>query len=202
MTLTSRIARRLFRWPPERVFSRHDFMDLGTTDAIGMALMRLNRRGAIRRVRRGYFDRPRTDPLLGEIFPSPTELLSAIARRNGMRFQQGPATAANALGMSDQVPMRVVYETDAPSRTLPWGPKSSIRLIHRSPRDMARAGQLSGLLFAALRSLGKGHVTDRDLSRLQQELKPEHRRQLLRDLPFAPAWMHPFLRKLGEGTAS
>lgn len=202
MTLASRIARRLFRWPPERVFSRHDFMDLGSTDAIGMALMRLNRRGAIRRVRRGYFDRPRHDPLLGEIHPSSTELLSAMARRNGMRYQPGPATAANALGMSDQLPMRVVFETDAPSRTLTWAPRGSIRLIHRAPRDMARAGQLSGLLFAALRSLGKGHVTDLDLARLQRELKPEHRRQLLRDLPLSPAWMHPFLRKLGEGSAS
>jgi hypothetical protein len=198
MTLASRIARRLFRWPPERVFSRYDFMDLGSTDAIGMALMRLNRRGAIRRVRRGYYDRPRLDPVLGELSPSPRELLAALARRSGMRFQPGPAAAANALGMSEQVPMRLVYETDAPSRTVTWGTRGSIKLQRRAPRDLARAGRLSGQLFAALRSLGKGRVTEDNLARLKQELKPEQRRELLRDLPLAPAWMHPFLRSLAE----
>lgn len=181
------------------MFSRFDFLDLGSTDAIGMALMRLHRRGEIRRVRRGYFDRPRQDPNLGEISPSHSELLGAIARRTGRRFQPGPAAAANALGLSEQVPMRLVYETDGPSRTLPWGLKGTLRLTHRSARDLAAAGRAGGLVFAALRALGKDHAGEADLERLGRELGPERRRELLRDLRFAPCWMHPYLRRIAAG---
>lgn len=199
MTIASKMARRIAHWPPERVFSRHDFLDLGSTHAIGMALMRMRQRQAIRQVRRGYFDRPRTDPLLGELAPSHTELLKAMARRTGTRFQPDSASAANALGLSNQVPMRLVYETDGSSLRLPWGLRGAIRLRHRAPRFFLPPGRWSGSVFSALRSLGKDGINEQELNRLRQQLPHEAIQQIRNDLPRAPAWMHPTLRRLIEG---
>ena len=45
-------------------------------------------------------------------------------------------------------------------------------------------------------TLGRGGVTPKHLAHLQKLLRPADRRQLLQDLRFAPAWMHPYLRSI------
>src|SRR5687767_12108818 len=97
MSLHQRVLQRLLRWPPNRVFSRHDLLDIGPTDAIGMALMRLEKAGKIRRVRRGFYDRPISHPEIGILSPSADALAQAIARRDGIRLQESEAAAANML---------------------------------------------------------------------------------------------------------
>ena len=67
MCLNEKILQRLKRAELGRVFTRSDFLDLGSTDAIGMALQRLLKAGKLRRVARGLYDMPRTHPLLGEL---------------------------------------------------------------------------------------------------------------------------------------
>jgi hypothetical protein len=60
------------------------------------------------------------------------------------------AYAANLLGLSTQVPMRIVYLTDGRSRTVQVG-RRQIILKQTSPRIMATAGRISGLVIQALR---------------------------------------------------
>ena len=66
------------------------------------------------------------------------------------------------------------------------------------PKNMAAAGRLSGLLIQALRGLGQEHVTATRLKHLKRTLPAEKRKELLKDLPLAPAWMHPIFRELAE----
>ncbi|AHF92715.1 hypothetical protein OPIT5_23400 [Opitutaceae bacterium TAV5] len=199
MTLAKKVADRIRRWPKERVFSRFDFLDLGSTAAVGMALKRMEDAGKIRRVRRGYYDRPRTHPLLGTLKADHKEILAAIARRTGMRLQTAGSNAANELRLTEQVPARIVYETDAPSRKLDLGGRNPIQLKHRPLREIARASESSRFVFAGLRAIGRTHITPERVAHLAKELKPEHRRLLLRDLRYAPAWMHPHLRAIAAG---
>ena len=63
---------------------------------------------------------------------------------------------------------------------------------------MAAAGRLSGLVIQALRELGKDHVTPKRVEHLKRTLPAEQRRELLKDLKLAPAWMHPIFRELAE----
>jgi hypothetical protein len=69
-----------------------------------------------------------------------------------------------------------------------------IHFKHRSTRRMARAGRVTGTLISALANIGKTHLTEERLRHLRAELKPEHKEELRRDLPLAPAWMHRHLR--------
>ncbi len=192
-SLRNKILRRMRRGPEERVWTRSDFLDLGSTDAIGMAFQRLMQAGKLRRVGRGLFGLPRRHALMGELSASAEDIAEAIARRDGLRLQPSEAEAANLLNLSEQVPARTVFHADRRGRAVKVG-RRTLEFRERSRRKMAAAGQASGLVMAGLRALGRGQVTPERLAHLQKVLKPADRRRLLRDLRYAPAWMHPHLR--------
>ncbi len=178
---------------PGRVHTPFDFLDLGSPHSVGMALMRLVRSGALRRLARGLYDVPRRHPLLGELQPSADEIVQALARRDGASVQPAQAMAANLLSLSEQVPVRAIYETDGPSRSVKVG-SLTIQLKHRPPRQVRSASPMSNLVFAALRSVGKANVNEARVAHLRETLSAKDRAALLKDLPLAPAWMHPHLR--------
>ena len=178
---------------PAQVYTPFDFLDLGSPHSVGMALMRLVRSGAVRRLARGLYDVPRRHPLLGELQPIADEIAQALSRRHGALVQPAQAMAANLLNLSEQVPARAVYETDGPSRIVKVG-SLTIQLKHRPPRQVRNASPMSNLVFAALRSVGKANVNQARVTHLRQTLSAKDRAALLKDLPLAPAWMHPYLR--------
>jgi hypothetical protein len=182
------------------VFVPADFLDLGSRDAIDIALHRLARKRTIRRLARGVYDFPKQHPVLGLLSPAAEAVARALAGRDRTRLQPAGAYAANALGLSEQVPAKAVFLTDGPSRTVKIGP-TTIQLRRTTARTMAAAGRLSGLLIQALRELGKEHVTPERRAYLKRTLPADKRRELLKDLKLAPAWMHPIFRELAEEEA-
>src|SRR3954464_863394 len=140
------------------VFVPAAFLDLGSREAVDLALHRLARKGTIRRLARGVYDFPKEHPVLGLLSPSAEAIAKALAGRDRTRLQPAGAYAANALGLSEQVPAKAVFLTDGPSRAVKIGPMT-IQLRRSTPKNMAAAGRLSGLLIQALRELGKEHIT-------------------------------------------
>ncbi len=177
------------------VFTRADFLDLGTTDNIGVILARMQSAGKIRRIGRGLYESPRTHPVLGKLSPQPEAIVKATARRFGSRLQPSGAQAVNLLQLSEQVPARMVYQTDGASKVIKQGQRT-IEFQHHSPRRMAAAGRMSGLVFAALREIGKANITPERESALRKLLTKRDRHRLIKDLSLAPAWMHPHLRRI------
>lgn len=171
------------------------FSSLGSPHAIGMALLRLCRNGTIRRLARGLYDYPCKHPDLGLLAPSVESVANALKDRDATRLQPSGAYAANLLGLSDQVPMKVVFLTDGPSKNLRIG-KQEIILKHTTPRNMATAGRTSGLVIQALRHLGRKHVDDAVFAILQKRLNDDDKKQLLQDLRYPPAWIAAIIRKL------
>jgi hypothetical protein len=182
------------------VFVPTDFLDLGSREAIDITLHRLARKRTIRRLARGVYDFPKQHPVLGALQPSADAVARALAGRDRTRLQPAGAYAANALGLSEQVPAKVVFLTDGPSRTVKIGPLT-IQLRRTTARNMAAAGRLSGLLIQALRELGKEHVTPERLAHLKRTLPARDRQELITDIRLAPAWMHPIFRELAEDEA-
>lgn len=182
------------------VFVPADFLDLGSREAVDVVLHRLARKGTVRRLARGVYDFPKEHPVLGPLSPSAEAVARALAGRDHTRLQPTGAYAANALGLSEQVPAKAVFLTDGPSRTVEIGPMT-IHLRRTTARNMAAAGRLSGLLIQALRALGKGHVTPERREHLKRTLPADQRRKLLEDLRLAPAWMHPIFRELAREEA-
>ncbi len=182
------------------VFVPADFLNIGSREAVDVALHRLVKEGTIRRLARGVYDFPKEHPVLGALSPSAEAVAKALAGRDRTRLQPAGAYAANALGLSEQVPAKAVFLTDGPARMVKIGPMT-IQLRRTTARNMAAAGRLSGLLIQALRELGEEHVTPARREHLKRTLPADKRRELLKDLPIAPAWMHPIFRELAEEKA-
>ncbi len=179
------------------VFSPGHFLDLGSRRAVDIALHRLVKRQILRRIARGLYEYPRKHPELGTLAPDIDKVARALAGKHRIRLQPAGAYATNLLGLSEQVPAKVVFLTDGPSRTVKIG-RQEIQLRRTTPRNMAAAGRLSGLLMQAFRHLGREHITRERMDHLKQTFPAKERQQLLKDLPLAPAWMHPLFRELAE----
>ena len=179
------------------VFTPDSFSDLGTRRAIDLALMRHRDSGLVRQLARGLYDYPKVDPQLGPLQPSTDDIALALAGRDATRLQPSGAYAANLLGLSTQVPMNMVYLTDGRTRTVRVGNRQ-IHLKRTTPRHMATAGKVSGLVIQALRHLGKKNVDSGIVKRLNHRLDDAARKQLMKDIRYAPAWIGDIVRTLAD----
>jgi hypothetical protein len=179
------------------VYVPRDFFDFGSREAVDLTLHRLVQKGVIRRLARGVYDFPKRHPSLGLLSPSPEAIAAALAGRDRTRVQPAGAYAANVLGLSEQVPAKAVFLTDGPSRAVKIG-SMTIQLRQTTPRNMAAAGRLSGLVIQAFRELGKEHITPARIKQLKRTLPADKRRELLKDIALAPDWMHPHFRELAR----
>jgi len=181
------------------VFTPALFAKTGSRDAVDKALQRLVERGVLRRLSRGLYDKPREDPLLGTLWPSVDEVVKALRGKDRLRLQPTGAYAANLLGLTEQVPVRVEFLTDGTARTVQVGPMRIV-LKRTTPRQMAAAGRSSGLVIQALRNLGQEHIGQDRLDRLRRTLPAAERRALLDDLALAPTWMRALLKDLAQAS--
>ena len=170
------------------VFTPSHFLDIGNRAAIDQALGRLARSRAIRRLARGLYDYPEKHPTLGDLPPNYERIAQALVGRDSLKIQPSGAYAANLLGLTEQVPARIVFLTDGPNRTVQIN-KQQIVLKRTTPKNMMTAGRVSGLVIQALRHLGQDHVDDNIIGMLKKRLSGDDKRQLINDLRYAPAWI-------------
>lgn len=199
-SIENKILSRIYRLKRGAIFTPSHFLDLGSRQAVDLALHRLVEKKTLRRLARGLYEYPREHPELGTLSPDIQKVADALVGKDRIRLQPAGAYATNLLGLSEQVPAKAVFLTDGPSRTVKIG-RQEIQLRHTTPRNMAAAGRMSGLLMQAFRHLGREHVTPQRMAHLKRTLPEKQRQQLIKDLALAPAWMHPFFRELaGSGS--
>ena len=195
--LADKILSRIYSKKRGWVFTQVHFLDLGNDFGIRKAFQNLHERGVITRISRGLYVYPQTHPKLGVLSPTFDQIAQALAGKDDLRIQPSGAYAANILGLSDQVPAKIVFLTDGTNRKIKIG-KREIILKRTTPKNMATAGRTSGLVIQALRYLGKEYVDDTIVDTLAQRLGPDDRRQLRKDIRHAPAWIGEIFRRLAE----
>jgi len=121
---------------------------------------------------------PRIGKLLNEpLVQSPDELVQAWGRKNGLRVMASGAQAANLLGLSTQVPAKLVYYTSGRTRTLKLGPYS-VKLLNRGPKTLDVGGKMAPLVYQALRHLGRNGLTQDVVHRLRLALSQKDKAEL------------------------
>ena len=174
------------------VFSAKHLDDLGARAAIDQALSRLVKDGSIRRLARGLYDLPQIHLVLGPLSPNADAVATAAAEQAGHRLQISPARAANVLGISSQVPAKMVYLTDGSSRRIRIG-RQEIYLKHAGPQALLGAGTKAGVALQALRAVGKNNVTDGVVRHLRDNLPPDAKLGLRKLKRGAPQWTAPVI---------
>lgn len=171
-----------------------DFNKYGSSEAIRKALGRLEDRKVIVRVAHGIYVRPVESEILGELLPSAEEVASAIAKRDKIRMVPTGIYALNALGLSTQVPMKIVFLTDGSPREIRVGSRT-IKFKKTTPRHLATKGKISRLVIQALKEIGKDHLTPTEEKKIVELLSEEKPADLQHDILLAPLWMRKIMKR-------
>lgn len=194
LSIDDKILRKIKKARGGTLFYTDDFLAFGTAKAVAKALERLVEKEEISRVARGIYARLSIDPVLGPTGPSAEEIALTISKRDKARIiPTGPA-ALNALGLSTQVPVNVVYLTDGAARKINLG-KRKILFKKTAPKNLAAIGKISSLVIQALKEIGKDNVTEEDIEIILKELKKEEPHRLEHDIRLAPEWIRVIMRK-------
>ena len=193
-TIEGKILKKMRQNRRGKIFFARDFAVFGNYKACGKALERLANQGAIMRVSRGIYTIPKTSKFFGETPPSIDDVVRAILKRDNAKVIPTGLFAENLLGLSTQVPMKVVYLTDGSPRKLTIG---NVPIIFKktSPKNLAAKGRLSMLAIQALKSIRKERVSDYEIEKVVEILKHEKPKHLAHDIPFAPVWIQQIMRK-------
>ena len=181
------------------VYTPNDFLDVAARAAVDQALSRLVKTGKLRRLARGLYDFPKVHPKLGPLSPAADDVAQALARETGSRVQITGARAANALGLSTQVPAKNTYLTDGPARRVVLG-KRVVDLRHASPKHLIAPGSPAGTVVQALRHVGPVRAADVAQVALRQ-LSASDKKTLASSAIQAPAWMRPTLVLIATRTS-
>ncbi|RAV29207.1 DUF6088 family protein [Sinomicrobium soli] len=171
-----------------------DFRQFGSSDAVRLALHRMEKEGYIRRIAQGIYVRPKISKYVGEVIPTAEEIAKAIAKRDKIRLVPTGVYAMSALGLSTQVPMKLVFLTDGAPREIKLG-KRTIKLKKTTPKNLSAKGEISGLVIQALREIGQQQLTAKEERKIIALLKEENKKHLLYDIALAPVWIQKVMKK-------
>jgi hypothetical protein len=176
-----------------------DFAGKGSADSVRKALQSLKERGLIKSVAHGIYVRPKMSSYIGEVLPTAEEVAQAIAKRDKIRLVPTGAYSLHALGLSSQIPLKLVFLTDGAARTIKVG-KRTIKLKKATPKNLMAKGKISSLVIQALREIGKDMASPSELKLILKVLKEEEPQHLKHDLKLAPEWIKQVMRKAIDGS--
>lgn len=171
-----------------------DFHAVGSPESIRLALHRLEKENQIKRVAHGIYVRPIISKYIGEVLPSAEEVAKGIAKRDRIRIVPTGVYALNALGLSTQVPMKLVFLTDGAPRIIKIG-KRTIKFKKATPKNLLAKGEISSLVIQALREIKINNVTETEGKKIIGLLKKENPVVLQHDIKLAPVWIQKIMQK-------
>lgn len=194
-TLTETILQQAQSLLEGGVLSPKEFLHLGSRSAVDQAFSRLAKASKLLRVTRGIYAIP-VASRFGSRPPAPEKVVTALAEQSGEIIVPHGASAANALGLTQQVPIREVYLTSGRTRNLKLG-RSEV-LVKHAPRWMLALGaRPAGAAVRALAWIGPAHA-DPALASLHRTLPHAEWQALTAARATLPSWI---ARAIGEESA-
>lgn len=185
-TLPETIQQQVRSLPEGAVLSPKEFLHLGSRAAVDQAFSRLAKAGKVLRVARGAYAAPVVSRF-GSRPPAPEKIVKALAEQSGEVVVPHGANAANALGLTQQVPIREVFLTSGRTRKLKFG-RSEV-LVKHAPRWMLALGtRPAGAAVRALAWIGQTHA-DESLASLHRTLPHSEWQALTSARATLPDWM-------------
>lgn len=191
-TLPETILQEALSLPEGGVLSPKEFLHLGSRSAVDQAFSRLAKMGKLLRVARGTYSVP-VSSRFGQRAPAAEKLVKALAEQSGEVVVPHGANAANALGLTQQVPIREVYLTSGKTRKLQLG-RSEV-LVKHAPRWMLALGaRPAGAAIRALAWIGQTHA-ETSLTSLHRTLPESEWQALIQARAILPDWMAQAISK-------
>lgn len=194
-TLPETILQRVRSLREGEILSPKEFLHLGSRAAVDQAFSRLAKAGKLLRVARGDYVVPITSRF-GVRPPAPEKVVKSLARRSGEIVVPHGASAASALGLTQQVPIREVYLTSGRSRKLKLG-QGEVLIKHAPPWMLTLGTRPAGSAIRALAWIGPSHVNE-SLASLRRTLPSAEWKALTTARATLPSWMAQAIGKEAE----
>lgn len=185
-TLAKQVMEHAAGLPEGTPLAAKELLHLGNRAAIDQVLSRLVRRGALLRAGRGIYVLP-VESRFGSRAPSTAKLVEGMASQRGETIVSHGAAAANALGLTTQVPVRAVYLTSGASRRLKLGAQT-VELRHAPVWQLILPGRAAGDVVRALAWLGPEKAGEA-LRTLRSKLPAADMKQVASVRSRLPTWM-------------
>jgi len=133
----------------------------------------------------------------GKRTPSIEQAVEALAKQRGEIIVSNGAAAANALGLTTQVPIRFVYLTSGRSRKMNLG-NHVVELRHAPRWQLALADRPAGEAIRALAWLGP-EKAETALRTLKRKMPTAAFGELVAAAPQLPTWLARSVGKVAYG---
>ena len=180
---------------PGSVFLPSDFKAMGASTAIRKSLSRIVVSGKLERMGQGIYVVPKVDRVFGKVLPSLEELAEVLSRKEHVKIKPSGQYALNKVGLSTQVPMKLVYLTSGHSKRIQVG-KGAIVFKSTTAKKLSMKGDITSLLFLALEELDLQKLSVGQRDRIIQLLKKESPENLKHDLRLTQTKVSDFIVKI------
>ncbi len=163
-----------------------ELLHLGRRAAVDQVLSRLVGRGTLLRAGRGIYVLP-VESRFGTRAPTTLKMVEGLASQRGETIVPHGAAAANALGLTTQVPMRAVYLTSGRSRQLKLGAQM-VEFRHAPIWQLIFPDRTAGDVVRALAWLGPEKAGEA-IRKLSAKLPASELEEVASARARLPTWM-------------
>jgi hypothetical protein len=185
-TLAKQILEHASQQPEGTPLAAKELLHLGNRAALDQVLSRLVGRGTLLRAGRGIYVLP-VEGRFGARAPSTVKMVEGLASQRGETIVPHGAAAANALGLTTQVPMRAVYLTSGRSRLLKLGAQM-VEFRHAPIWQLILPGRAAGDVVRALAWLGPEKAGEA-IRKLGSQLPASELKEVASARARLPTWM-------------
>ena len=192
MTVAENILRQTKALPEGAVISAKEFLHLGSRDAVDQALKRLKERKELMSLYRGAYVRP-VKTRFGTRAPAVEKVIAGIAATRAETIVAHGAAAANSLGLTTQVPTKLVYLTSGRNRRLKLGAQV-IEMKHAPHWMLLPTHRGAGEAVRAIAWIGERGAAEA-LTALKRKLPQSTVEELIAVRSVLPGWLS---RSIGQ----
>ncbi len=190
MSVAKSIAKRIQHMPLGRPFLGRLLAQYGSRASANKALSRLVHAGALERVVRGIYMRPKASRYFGKVHASPLAVMRLMTKANGETVQIHGAQAVRLMGLSTQMQMSPIFYTTGTTRKIRIG--SAIFRLQHAPKDrFQHVNTKVGVALTALHYIGKKDLSFEVASHFQKTLSKDEFKML--QACHMPNWMRAVL---------
>ena len=173
------------------IFFIDDFIELGSSGAVRIALMELKKQGIILRLARGIYCYPQiSNEYSGYITPTPETIADTLAKKERVRIIPYGDNAAYKLGLTGLQVSNLKYLTDGASRIINLSSGKKIIFNHTSEvKIFDFCNETMQMISAAIRTLTEECLDGEKKRIIHKHLRTVPEDEFLKDITIPPAWV-------------